>query len=62
MVIVAGREVLWVEAGGNADAKYPIMHRTVLTLTQTLNYLAQSIRNVKVGKLYSRALELGILT
>lgn len=51
MVVVTGKEVVWVEATDDADAKYPIMHRAVLTLTPTKNYLAQCISSVKVGKL-----------
>lgn len=51
MVVVTGREVVWVEATDDADAKYPILHRTALTVTPTKNYLAQSISSVKVGKL-----------
>lgn len=51
MVVVTDREVVWVEARDDADGKYPIMHRTVLTLTPTKDYLAQSISSVKVGEL-----------
>lgn len=51
MVVVTGREVVCVEARDDADAKYPIMHRAVLTLTPRKDYLAQSISSVNVGKL-----------
>lgn len=33
LVVITGREVVWVEARDDADAKYPAVHRAALPLT-----------------------------
>ena len=63
LVVITGMEVVWVEAKGNADAKYPTKYRTALTLRPpTKSYLTQSIISAEAEKPYARALLLVILT